>query len=47
VGQGYKDSTGKFGCGDCTKEFDSYVRGCPPSVEEIIKFLKNIRIDER
>lgn len=40
VGQGYKGKSGAFGCGDCTKEFDRFVRGCPPSVSDIEKQLR-------
>ena len=40
IGQGFKEKSGDFGCGDCTSEFDSYVQGCPPSVSDIEKQLR-------
>ncbi|MBT3318946.1 MAG: DUF362 domain-containing protein [Clostridia bacterium] len=39
IGQGFREMTGEFGCGDCTKDFDDYVEGCPPSIEDIEKHL--------
>ena len=40
IGQGYREKTGKLGCGDCTNGFDEYVKGCPPSIEDIEQQLR-------
>ncbi len=39
VGQGFRNKTGLLGCGNCTKGFDVYVKGCPPMADEIFKQL--------
>jgi len=40
IGQAYRGYRGTLGVGDCTSCFEKYLPGCPPSVEDIIKFLK-------
>ena len=40
IGQGYRSKTGRLGIGNCTREFDWSVPGCPPSAEEIYHSLK-------
>ena len=35
IGQGYRGKTGILGVGNCTKDFDCSVPGCPPSADEI------------
>ena len=40
VGQGFKGKKGSFGSGDCTSCFDEYIKGCPPSVEDIAQILR-------
>lgn len=41
IGQGYQGKTGLLGVGNCTRDFDNSVPGCPPDSEEIYRFLKN------
>ena len=41
IGQGHQGKRGKIGIGRCTKAFDFYVPGCPPSSEKIYDELKN------
>ena len=41
IGQGYHGKAGKLGVGNCTRGFQNYVKGCPPTEEEIYEFLKN------
>ena len=40
IGQGYRGKTGTLGIGHCTKKFDCYLEGCPPTEEQIYVFLK-------
>ncbi len=40
IGQGFRERSGEMGCGDCAKDFDDYVAGCPPSVSDIEKHLR-------
>lgn len=40
IGQGYRGQKGKCGVGNCTKDFDFNVPGCPPTEDEIYKALK-------
>ena len=43
IGQGYKDKKiPGIGIGSCLKEASNYIKGCPPSYEEILAFLKKI-----
>ena len=40
IGQGWRDKTGKLGIGNCTKNFECTIKGCPPKTEDIYNFLK-------
>ena len=40
IGQGWRGKTGKLGIGNCTKDFECSLNGCPPQTEEIYEFLK-------
>lgn len=40
IGQGHRGKTGKFGIGNCTREFDFYVPGCPPEEDDIYEAIK-------
>ncbi|MCI8647331.1 MAG: DUF362 domain-containing protein [Firmicutes bacterium] len=40
IGQGYRTKTGGIGIGNCTKNFDFYVKGCPPTENAIFNALK-------
>jgi hypothetical protein len=40
IGQGYRGKTGTLGVGYCTSGFENFVEGCPPTEEQIYKFLK-------
>ncbi|MEX1377411.1 MAG: DUF362 domain-containing protein [Eubacteriales bacterium] len=42
IGQAYKGQSGDVGIGDCTCEFRNYAEGCPPSTDDMIKFLKSM-----
>lgn len=41
IGQGYRGKTGKLGVGNCTSLFDVYVKGCPPTENQIYAKLKD------
>lgn len=41
IGQGYKGKSGKLGIGNCTREFEHSLKGCPPTETEIYEFLKS------
>lgn len=45
VGQGFRGIKGDIGCGNCTSAFKHYIKGCPPSADEINKQLMIIRRD--
>ena len=40
IGQGYRGKTGTLGIGSCTRGFATYLKGCPPTDEEIYHILK-------
>lgn len=40
IGQGYQGKKGKIGIGRCTAGFEHYVKGCPPTEQQIYEFLK-------
>ena len=40
IGQGWRGKSGKLGIGNCTSNFDVYVKGCPPTADEIYAVLK-------
>ena len=42
IGQGFRGKTGSLGVGHCTSLFDRHVEGCPPTEEEVYRFLKGI-----
>ncbi len=42
IGQAYRGYKGELGVGDCTECFTKHLRGCPPDVDSIIRFLKEI-----
>lgn len=39
IGQAYQGYKGYLGVGDCTSCFEKHLPGCPPSIEDIEKFL--------
>ena len=41
IGQGFRGKTGELGIGQCTRKFRHFLKGCPPTEEEIYEFLKN------
>ena len=40
IGQGFRGKTGELGIGQCTRKFRHFLKGCPPTEEEIYEFLK-------
>ncbi len=46
IGQGFREKTGKLGVGDCTKEFEVNIPGCPPDEEQVYEILKNYIVKE-
>jgi uncharacterized protein (DUF362 family) len=43
IGQGFKDIRGNgIGIGSCTRDFEKYVEGCPPSALKIRSFLETL-----
>ncbi len=42
IGQGFKGKTGKYGIGNCTSCFESSVAGCPPTGEDVVRYLERI-----
>ncbi|MCC8141773.1 MAG: DUF362 domain-containing protein [Lachnospiraceae bacterium] len=46
IGQGFRGKTGKLGVGDCTKEFEVNIPGCPPDEEQVYETLKNYIVKE-
>ena len=40
IGQGFRGKTGSLGCGECTRGFDRFVPGCPPTAAAIVDFLR-------
>lgn len=40
IGQGHRGKSGKLGVGNCTKNFEINIPGCPPSSDDIYEFLK-------
>ncbi len=40
IGQGFRGKKGCLGVGNCTREFEHTVKGCPPTEQEIYEFLK-------
>lgn len=42
IGQGYRGRKGEIGIGNCTSGFDVFLKGCPPSEENMDRFLRDI-----
>ena len=42
IGQGYRGKTGHLGVGNCTRDFEINIPGCPPAEEDIYKALKDL-----
>ncbi|MDO4478748.1 MAG: DUF362 domain-containing protein [Lachnospiraceae bacterium] len=40
IGQGFRGKTGRFGIGNCTRDFEFNVPGCPPTETAIYEALK-------
>ena len=40
IGQGFRKKSGKLGIGNCTKDFQYSLPGCPPTENEMYEFLK-------
>ncbi len=40
IGQGHRGKKGVLGIGECTRNFDYYIPGCPPEEEDIYQGLK-------
>lgn len=41
IGQGYRGKSGRIGVGNCTRNFEFSVSGCPPTEQEIYKAFKD------
>lgn len=39
IGQGFRGKSGRLGVGQCTSGFQFHVKGCPPTEEQIYRFL--------
>ena len=44
IGQGYRGRSGETGIGNCTSGFRKTLPGCPPSSEEMYKFVKKLDV---
>jgi uncharacterized protein (DUF362 family) len=42
IGQAYRGYKGFLGVGNCTSCFEKYLPGCPPKVDDIIKFITEL-----
>ena len=42
IGQGFKDKPLALGIGNCTNAGDCYVKGCPPTAQDIVRFLERL-----
>lgn len=47
IGQGYKGRTGKVGVGNCTRDFEFSVKGCPPLETQIYDALVQYMQDKK
>ena len=47
IGQGYKGKKGKLGIGECTRNFEHYLKGCPPTEDQIYEFLKQYQMKKK
>lgn len=41
IGQGNRGTTGDYGIGNCTKDFKHFVKGCPPTADEVYDTIKS------
>ncbi len=41
IGQGHRGEKGVFGVGNCCREFERYIKGCPPKEDDIYETLKS------
>lgn len=39
IGQGWRNQSGRIGIGNCTKNCQKHVPGCPPKAQDIVHFL--------
>ncbi|MBR0373639.1 MAG: DUF362 domain-containing protein [Mogibacterium sp.] len=44
IGQGHRGKTGALGVGNCTARFDTCIRGCPPTEDDIYEALRAIAL---
>ena len=44
IGQGYRGKTGNLGIGNCTACFCHTLKGCPPTAEEMYRFLSQLDV---
>ena len=42
VGQGFVGEQGVFGCGNCTRDVDTFIPGCPPKAIDVRRFLESL-----
>ena len=42
IGQGYRGKSGVLGIGSCTSHFETSLEGCPPSVDQMERFLRDV-----
>ena len=42
IGQGYRGESGEYGIGNCTAKFRHTLKGCPPTAEEMYRYLKEL-----
>lgn len=47
IGQGYRGKTGKLGVGNCTRNFQHNIPGCPPTEQEIYEYLKAYLLEQK
>ena len=44
IGQGYRGKTGNLGIGNCTSLFCHTLKGCPPTADEMYRFLSQLDV---
>ena len=44
IGQGYRGRTGNLGIGNCTSRFCHTLKGCPPTADEMYRFLSQLDV---
>ena len=44
IGQGYRGKTGNLGIGNCTSRFCHTLKGCPPTADEMYRFLSQLDV---